>query len=354
VASGKLNYDVHQVRTVELLQTLYTQLSQTTPPTGEDTSVSSTFMPNMLSNLFDDPAHGKPLRKTAPRLTFTAPRGLYLHGDVGTGKSMVMDLLYSSLPPHMDRKRRIHFHAFMQWVHRRTHALRQQYGIAYDAIPVIAAETVREAWILCFDELQVTDIADAMLLRSLFTQLFARGMVMVITSNRHPTELYKNGLQRASFLPVIDMLQERCVVHALNSGVDYRMRERELLPVYLPSGPTTTALMVDWHNHLAQGIPIRPRTLSFLGRILMLPAYANRVVSMSFEQACGEALSAADYLELCRAIDVLILCDIPQLSLKDRNKARRFITLIDAVYESKVGGHLGLACFLALRHLCLV
>jgi protein AFG1 len=155
------------------------------------------------------------------------PKGLYIYGSVGTGKSMIMDLFYNTIP--ITRKRRVHFHAFMQDIHARVHAIKIGQGLSHDPIPTIADDLSNEAWLLCFDEFQVTDIADAMLLRRLLEELFKRGVVMVTTSNRHPDELYKNGIQRQSFLPAIANIKECCNIHSLDSGVDYRQTSYCLL-----------------------------------------------------------------------------------------------------------------------------
>ncbi|KAJ3059738.1 hypothetical protein HDU99_006230, partial [Rhizoclosmatium hyalinum] len=234
IASGALREDPHQLKTVGHLQTLHdTILSHPPPPPKpvnyEDADPRGPHLVGLeqldadanvfkaFTNLFKG---GPRKTKVVEEPVVIGPKGLYLHGDVGTGKTLTMDMFYHSLD--IPRKRRVHFHAFMQDVHRRVHQLRKDKGVSYDPTPLIAQELANDAWVLCFDELQVTDIADAMLLRRLFTELYKRGVVTVVTSNRPPDELYKNGLQRKSFLPTIELLKSQNLVHPLDSGIDYR------------------------------------------------------------------------------------------------------------------------------------
>ncbi|KAJ3016186.1 Lactation elevated protein 1 [Thoreauomyces humboldtii] len=280
------------------------------------------------------------------------PTGLYLYGDVGTGKTMTMDLFYNAA--NFPRKRRVHFHAFMQDVHKRIHKLRVEKGVTYDPLPIIATELINDAWLLCFDELQVTDITDAMILRRLFDELFRRGMVMVTTSNRHPDELYQNGIQRQSFLPTIALLKERCKVHSLNSGIDYRKEvvHMELKPALVsfreilicfgadvarPLNNATRRHVDAIFKNLTKGHDVGPETLHFLGRTLSIPLASTSasVCSLPFSTICGEPHSAADYLAVVSRFRTILLTDIPRMTLDHRNEARRFITFIDAMYENK-------------------
>ncbi|KAI8901578.1 AFG1-like ATPase-domain-containing protein [Globomyces pollinis-pini] len=277
----------------------------------------------------------KSFKKINSNNTISTPNGLYLYGSVGTGKSMLMDLFYNTMP--IERKRRVHFHAFMQDIHKRIHQLRMERGIGYDPSFLIAEELAADAWLLCFDEFQVTDIADAMLLRRLCAELFNNGVVMVATSNRHPDDLYQNGIQRASFLPTIELLKQKCDVHNLDSGIDYRKEEQERVEIFFhPLNTSTTQNITNLFNRICNGKPVTPTNLNFLGRSLIIQETCGRTAKLSFKQICGEPHSAADYLQLAERFDIIILTDIPKLTLDDRNEVRRFITLIDALYDTKV------------------
>ncbi|MEB8388866.1 cell division protein ZapE [Rhodobacteraceae bacterium KMM 6894] len=273
-----------------------------------------------------EPARGGWFRK-APE----PPRGLYLWGGVGRGKSMLMDLFTASLDVP---NRRVHFHAFMQEIHAGMHDARQK-GVE-DALAPVAAKVISDVRLLAFDEMQITDITDAMIVGRLFQALFEAGVVVVTTSNRVPDDLYKHGLNRQLFLPFIALLKERMVVHHLVSPTDYRQDRIAGSPVYFsPINAQTRAEMQAIWQDLTGG-QAQPHTLTVQKRQLIIPAFHNGVARAKFYDLCGKPLGPADYLALAEATRVLMLEDIPQLSRQNFNEAKRFVTLIDALYEARV------------------
>ncbi len=259
-------------------------------------------------------------------------RGLYLWGGVGRGKSMMMDMFFDAV--RSERKRRVHFHAFMQEVHAALHAARKK-GV-HDAIIPVADEVIAHVDLLCFDEMQITDITDAMLVGRLFEQLFAAGVVVVTTSNRVPDDLYKDGLNRQLFLPFIEMIKQRMQVHELASETDYRQDRLTGSPVYFTPNDHAARVAVQsvWEDLSGGAAP--PLILTVNARPVELPAFRNGVARAGFFDLCGHPLGPADYLAIASAVKVLILTDIPCLGRSNFNQARRFVTLIDALYEAKV------------------
>ena len=264
------------------------------------------------------------------------PKGLYLWGGVGRGKSMLMDMFAAATD--IPRKRRVHFHAFMQDVHHAIHAARKR-GVE-DPLSPFAEEIIADTRLLAFDEMQITDITDAMIVGRLFEKLFAGGVLIVTTSNRPPEDLYKNGLNRAIFLPFIDVLRAHMDVMELESPEDYRQHRLAGVQVYFhPAGRSAAAINAIWHDLTAR-TAVGPLRLMVNGRQVELPCFANGVARASFWELCARPLGAADYLAIAGALRVLILEDIPQLSASNYNEAKRFVTLIDALYE----GHVRLIC----------
>jgi len=225
----------------------------------------------------------------------------------------------------------------MQDVHKRLHKLKLQHGPDFDAIPFVGADIAQRAAVLCFDEFQCTDVADAMILRRLLESLMSHGVVMVATSNRHPDELYKNGIQRASFVPCIEMLKKDLIVINLDSPTDYRKIPRPSSGVYCyPLGKSADEHAEKWFWYLSDpNEPPSPRKHTIWGRDIKVPKASGKAAMFHFDDICGSPTSAADYLELCKHYRGFVITGVPGMDYKSRDLARRFITFIDAVYESK-------------------
>ena len=258
-------------------------------------------------------------------------QGLYLYGGVGRGKSMLMDLFFESAP--VAKKRRVHFHAFMQEVHAGITKARRAY--AKDPIEPVAAAVADSATLLCFDELQIGDITDAMIVGRLFDKLFQRGVVIVATSNRHPDDLYKDGLNRQLFLPFIERIKERLEVFHLVSDTDYRQNKRAGGVVYFTPLNARSHREMDAAWEAFAVCKGRPLLLTVHGRDVTLPLHCEGVGRASFADLCEAPLGAADYLAIADEIGILLLDNIPQLSREHAGPAKRFVTLIDALYEAK-------------------
>ena len=267
------------------------------------------------------------------------PKGLYIHGPVGRGKTMLMDLFFDAV--EVPRKRRAHFHAFMADVHSRLFRWRQArkrgQASGEDPIAPVAADLAREASLLCFDEFAVRDIADAMILGRLFAALFAEGVVVAATSNVAPDELYKDGLNRALFLPFIALLRERLDVVELDARTDYRLEKLVKAPVYYtPLGSKPDAALDTAFLALTGRSKGEPATLELLGRTLEVPQAAGGVARFDFDALCRRPLGSADYLEIAEEFHTLVLDHIPVIGAHERNEAKRFTILIDALYDMRV------------------
>jgi cell division protein ZapE len=262
--------------------------------------------------------------------------GLYIYGPVGRGKSMLMDLFFEGAP--VTPKRRVHFHAFMQEVHVGIHIARE--SNVQDPVRPVADEIAEGATLLCFDEFQVTDIADAMILGRLFEALFDRGVVVVATSNRPPDDLYKDGLNRAVFLPFIAMLKERLDIHELAGPDDHRQALAAAsggeARYFWPLGARARAAMDAAWQLQAHGVPGAPLTVSVRGRRVSIPRAADEAGRAGFSDLCEKPLGPGDYLEIARQFRVFLLDDIPRLGEGKHNEARRLVTLVDAFYEARV------------------
>ncbi|KAK9470856.1 AFG1-like ATPase-domain-containing protein [Dipodascopsis tothii] len=335
---GKLRDDEFQRGVVTRLQTLHEELQKYVPEDVPVPEVGDLKPKKGFWGLFQSaPVQISP-QEAAQKAH--VPLGIYLWGDVGCGKTMLMNMFYSTLepsPPSLLTKKRIHFHAFMQDVHKRAHALKVQHGAELDAIPLLASELAREARVFCFDEFQVIDVADAMLLRRLMESLVSYGVVFLITSNRAPDDLYKNGIQRQSFVPCIQLLKDRCHVICLDSPTDYRRISRPISNVYyspLDAGAKDHA--EKWFEYFADPKdPPHPASHTIWGREVRVPKASGKVAQFSFSDLFDHPLSAADYLELARQYTAFVVTDIPVMTIRSKDIARRFITFIDSIYESK-------------------
>lgn len=316
VAAGRLEADSAQIAVVEELDALAARLENYSParPPG-------------------------PLARLIGVKAAEAPRGLYIYGPVGRGKTLLMDLFFEAAP--VGAKRRVHFHAFMADVHARIHQwrMRRKAGevTGEDPIAPIAAEMAGEAWLLCFDEFSVRDIADAMILGRLFTHLFAAGVVVVATSNVAPDDLYKDGLNRALFVPFVAMLKERLEIRALEARTDFRLEKLARAPVYYcPPDAAAKAAIDDAFRRLtghAHGAPVE---IALLGRTLKVPEASGGVARFSFDDLCRQPLGSSDFLAIAQRFHTILIDHIRVMSRDQRNEAKRFINLIDTLYDQRV------------------
>lgn len=314
IFSGELKHDPAQALAVEKLQSLHKALLEYEPRSG---------------------SVGWKERFGLERRREDPPQGIYFYGGVGRGKSMLMDMFFEDAP--VRRKRRVHFHAFMQQVHIRLNEYRKFKGREADPIPPVAEQVAAEATLLCFDEFQVTDIADAMILSRLFGILFEKGVVVVTTSNRPPCDLYKNGLQREAFLPFIDLIEEKMDVLQLDGKIDYRLEHMRQLDIFLyPDTPEARAKLEHAFVTLTNGMRPHAATIPVQGRDVAVPKAAQGIAMLQFADICGRPLGPADYLELSRRFHTLIISGITQMGSDNKDVARRFVTLIDAMYEGRV------------------
>jgi cell division protein ZapE len=314
VASGAIESDAAQEKAVEAFAQLEQRLAKYKPLRKQ----------GLLGRLFADKDE-------------VQPRGLYVHGEVGRGKTMLMDMFFNQSP--VRHKRRAHFHEFMAEVHERIYGYRQNIARGEiadtDVIALTAASIFDEAWLLCFDEFHVTDIADAMILGRLFKRLFELGTVLVATSNVAPDDLYKGGLNRALFLPFIAQITDHMEVLRLDARTDFRLEKLAGVKMWLAPADRDAAAALDkaWIK-MTGNAKCKPRDISIKGRMLHVPCAADGVARFSFAELCEKPLAAADYLRLAHDFHTIIVDRIPVIT--ERNIAKRFITLIDTLYDNAV------------------
>ena len=320
VATGEFSSDPAQVELAERLDTLLLQVS------NKRLANKSSALGWMFG------------RKEKSGQT---PRGLYVHGAVGRGKTMLMDMFFELVPAK--RKRRAHFHDFMADAHARIHAHRQKLKNGEtkenDPVPPVADQLFDEAWVLCFDEFSVTDIADAMLLSRLFEHLFKRGCVLVATSNVEPDQLYRDGLNRQLFLPFIRLLKDNVDILNLDARTDYRMETTTRLPVYHrlsddAAGGGDSAMDNAW-KRVTAGKPVANETVRVQGREVTVPEAGAGAARFSFTDLCEKPLGASDYAALSDRYHTLFVDRVPVMAQANRNAAKRFIVLIDTLYDRK-------------------
>jgi cell division protein ZapE len=316
IASGAIEADAAQRQVAGAFGELEQTLSHYKPPRKQ----------GLLGRLFGDNDNGP-------------PRGLYVHGDVGRGKTMLMDLFFHACP--VEHKRRAHFHEFMAEVHERIYGFRQEIARGEtpdgDVIALTANAIFEQAWLLCFDEFHVTDIADAMILGRLFSKLFELGTVVVATSNVAPEDLYKGGLNRALFLPFIAQISDHMDVLRLDARTDFRLEKLAGVKMWLvPADRAADAALDKAWQKMTGSAPCKPRDISIKGRILHVPCSAHGVARFSFADICEQPLAASDYLRLAHDYHTILIDHIPVMDTPERNAAKRFIALIDTLYDNAV------------------
>src|ERR1700730_7713146 len=320
-AAGEVHPDPVQERVVLRLQAVYDRLAA---------AAAAPAKPGLLA----------PLGLVRAPKPPDGPHGLYIWGPVGRGKSMLMDLFFADAP--VAKKRRVHFHEFMLEVQARLHSRREKLAAEgappeADTIVPIAREIAQQTRLLCFDEFQVTNIADAMILARLFETLFGEGITVIATSNRKPDDLYKDGLQRDRFLPFIDLIKQRLEILELGGEHDYRLDRLRNFDVYLtPSGAWANAKLDEAFRALSGGADGEPRVLRTQGRDVDLPRAAPGVAMAHYLDWCTKPMGAADFLCIAEHFHTVIVADIPRMGPDSQDKAARFVTMIDTFYEKKV------------------
>jgi protein AFG1 len=369
VNMGKLRADPRQQAALRHLDVVYDSiealcrkgipprnLTVTAPPPagapgGSATQIQSSGQSNFFSSFVSSaptaasaPRHGDSVKRSTTAASsgavhpLSAAKGIYLYGDVGCGKTHLMDMLYAEIPSGV-KKRRVHFHQFMQGVHKDMHNVKKIHGKTMDGNQLmreVAVKQVKDAEVLCFDELVVSDVADAMILRRLFDQMYAIGVLAIFTSNRAPEELYKDGLNRGGFLPFIDLVKQRCAVHNMSSQTDHRLAGTTSDTYLYPLTNDNSRQFEQQYRDQIRGTPEGKRVLQVYGRDLIVNRAAGGVCRFTFRELCNNDMGVADYGEIAKSFHTLFLENVPQINAGNSDTKRRFITLLDQLYQHKV------------------
>jgi peroxisome-assembly ATPase len=348
IQNGKIRFDERQLKVVDLFEDLAKRLDRYRPPGASHGPLVASAPPaksSWLGSFFKSSQETPIASGQAPDSSSQLTRGIYLYGSTGCGKTLLMDLFFEHVP--IEAKKRVHFHGWLLDVHAKLHSLAKERKAAQkldesDLIDDLANEMMKNTYFMCFDEFQVTFISDAVIMRRLFTKVFEKGLVMIATSNRPPSDLYLNGLNRELFVPFIPVLEKHCIVHDMDSKVDYRMvtaSETDERSVYFDIRDSENvrkfeAKFYRWAQNQTQG----DVELEIQGRKLRVQRAASKskIAWFSFDELCNRPLGAADYIGIAKKFHTVFIDRIPQLTLQERDQMRRFITLIDAFYDNQV------------------
>lgn len=331
IYDGVIREDDHQLKIVQSLQHLDDALRNYSPPVSSPLAASYLF--KSFAKAFVDFEQ-----------TDNKPKGLYLWGSVGCGKTFLMDLFYQNCSIKDENKHRLHFHRFMLDIHAEIHQVKlgklKNINVKNqkNPIPTVAKLLASRTWLLCLDEFQVTDVADAMILKQLFQYLFEAGVILLATSNRCPDDLYKSGLQRSAFMPFIPLLKQNCDVVCLDSHIDYRRTSTSIKKVYFltsNSGINESLDSIFKVLSINEDDIIRPLTITVNNREVHLRKTCGRVADCDFSELCQVPLGADDYDKMGKLFHTVIIRNIPQLTIKQKSEAKRFITLIDMLYDAR-------------------